>query len=226
MLQIHKLSLILATITYLIVLPLQAMDQKAQHTENDVKLLGDHKFILHNMYGCVFLDQLRDEGKEMRVQFTFSHINGKSLHWVKSNFITLKAGERKTIDLSTIQLWYINLWDEQSSPTPVTFKDIALDDLNILLNWPLGYTFSQSLKQPYGTSDYKRYPWIVEEKKKSKDEYHFPETVRGYETGGIKLPKGRHLRIIKGDVIINGDDANPCAAVIQKDDQNNFIGRF
>lgn len=224
MLPIYKILPIALTSACLVAFPLQAIDEKAPQTPAAIApLQAEQTFVLHNVYGCWGVDRpLSGEGKEMRAKVSFRHVNGRSLNTVSSNFITLKAGERLTVDLAKIQLWHVNLWDEENPPAPTTVNDISFESLNIELRWPVGATFSQTPKQPFKVVEEQKYPWRAPKK----EAYQAPEDYRGYATGGIDLSKGRYLKIIKGDVIINGDYMNPCAAILQYRDEDTFVDRF
>lgn len=224
MMKIYKIFPISLAIVCFGVSSLLAIDEKlAQAPAPSAPLQRDQIFVLHNMYGCGWLDKPQyDTGKEMKAKVSFRHVNGRSLNTVSSNFITLKAGERLTVDLAKIQLWHVNLWDEENPPAPTTVNDISFESLNIELRWPVGATFSQTPKQPFKVVEEQKYPWRAPKK----EAYQAPEDYRGYATGGIDLSKGRCLKIIKDDVIINGDYMNPCAAILQYRDEDTFVDRF
>jgi hypothetical protein len=161
------------------------------------------KFVLHNMYGSVFLNKLHDDGKEMHVQFGFKFQKHRGYgSSARSNIITLKPGEMRSFVISDLQLWVFN--HEETEGDPVPPSEINPHELYIQASWPfVGSSFMNEPKQPYSLPEQTSYSWRRPPEKKEVIVFDRTQSAGDW----LDLRKGTHIIIYRSNMYIdNGID--------------------
>lgn len=169
------------------------------------------KFVLHNMYGSVFLDKLHGYGKEMRVQLGFLFQERRTYGaTARTNIITLAPGEKKTIVVSDLKLWVCN--HDETEGNPVSPTEIKPYEVGLYVTWPfIGTNFTNKPIQLFESREQPVYSWRA--KPKSKQQLISLDTYQGL-TEWLDLRKGTYIKFIRGDVYYdNGID--PCPLFLQ-----------